>query len=76
MCDKIKVTAGCGICEADDFVVEELEWYDNEKQCISNNDAMILMPFDTVLARMSVVCLSCVISIRNITVPTIGETCG
>lgn len=76
MCDQIKRVSGCGVCGADDLLAEELEWYDTEKQRMSNNDAMILMPYNTVLTRMSVVCLTCVIALRDIKIPAIGEKNG
>jgi hypothetical protein len=76
MCDKIKVSTGCGICGADDLLAENLEWYDLQEQCVSDNDIMLMLPYDTALDRMSVVCLDCVIAIRNIKVPTIGELHG
>ncbi len=73
MCDKIKVTAGCGICDEDGIAAEELEWYDMKEGELSNDDDFILEPYCSVLNRYAVVCLDCVQQLRDVRIPNLLE---
>ncbi len=73
MCAKIKVAAGCGICEEDGIAAEELDWYDMKEGALSDDDDFILEPYCSVLQRYGVVCLDCVQHLRDVHIPNLKE---
>lgn len=69
--DKIKRKLGCGICEEEEDPLELVLWSHRKNETVDDFDA-ILMDYDDVMG-MGAVCLACILKLREIKVPPIGE---